>query len=197
MKDLFLILVGLVVVTAFLLWQSPGRSLQWIAYSASHSEIPKMAPALPTKTTSKSKSPRVVKPERTATALCSVSQRPQQPGAQQPEPDQYTLIVTPDEYFPSLMSARLPAGVVRMAPPPDKIALGVDSDEVTDQYGEPSAWATAVEGGHMLETFVYTQAHGGPATVIRIVDGRVVAVYEKVVPFSPRASLAGNLGVPN
>jgi hypothetical protein len=193
-KDLFLTLVGLIVVTTFLLWQSPGRSLQWIAFSASRSEMPKPvaapAPVRPTKTASKSA--HMVKAERTAAEACSVSQRPQQP-----EPDQYTLIVTPDEYFPSLRSGRLPAGVVRMVPPPDKIALGVDSDEVTDQYGEPSAWATGAEGGHMVEVFVYTQAHGGPATVIRIVDGRVVAAYEKVVPFSPRAFLARNAGLPN
>lgn len=199
MKDLFLILVALAVVTAFLLWQSPGRSLQWIAYSASHSEMPRpaAAPAPPPKTVSKSKSVHVVKAERTAAELCSISQGPQQPGPQQPEPDQYSLIVTADEYFPSLMSARLPAGVVRMVPPPDKIAVGMDSDVVTDQYGEPSAWATAAEGGHMLETFVYAQVHGGPATVIRIVDGRVVAAYGKVVAFSPPGSLVRNLGLRN
>jgi hypothetical protein len=191
-KDLFLTLVGLVVVTAFLLWQSPGRSLQWIAFSASRGEMPKPAavPAPTSKTASKSA--HVGKAERTAAELCSVSPRPQQP-----EADQYSLLVTPDEYFPSLRSARLPAGVARMVPPPDKIALGVDSDVVTDQYGEPSAWATGAEGGHMVETFVYAQQRGGPATVIRIVDGRVVAAYTKVVPFSPRGSLAWNVGLMN
>jgi hypothetical protein len=192
MKDLFLTLVGLVVVTAFLLWQSPGGSLQWIAFSATRSEMPKpaAAPARPSKTVSRSA--HVVKAERTAAEACSVSQRPQQP-----EPDQYTLLVTPDLYFPSLRSARPAVGAVRMAPPPDKIAVGVDKDVVIDEYGEPSAWATAAEGGHMLETFVYTQERGGQATVIRIVDGRVAAAYEKVVPFSPQAFLARNLGLLN
>jgi hypothetical protein len=191
-KDLFLTLVALVVVTTFLLWQSPGRSLQWIAFSASRSEMPKSAaaPAPPTKMASKSA--HVIKAERTAAEACSVSQRPQQP-----EPDQYSLIVTPDEYFPSVTSARLPVGVVRMVPPPEKIALGVDSDLVIDEYGEPSAWATAAEGGHMLETFVYAQVHGGSATVIRIVDGRVAAAYKKVVPLSPGGSLVRRLGLAN
>lgn len=188
MKDLFLTLVALVVVTTFLLWQSPGRSLQWIAFSASARETPKpaAAPVPPTKTASKSA--HVAKAARTAAEICSVSLRPQQP-----EPDQYSLIVTPDAYFPS----RPVAGVVRMVPPPDKIALGVDSDVVTDQYGEPSAWASATEGGHMVETFVYAQVHGGPATVIRIVDGRVVAAYKKVVPLSAGGSLVRRLGLPN
>ena len=192
MKDLFLTLVGLVVVTAFLLWQSPGRSLQWIAFSATRSEMPKpaAAPAPPSKTSPRSS--HVVKAERTAGEACSVSER-----RQQPEPDQYSMLVTPEAYFPSLRPARRAAGVMRMVPPPDKIALGVDTDVVTDEYGEPSAWATAAEGGHMLETFVYAQELGGPATVIRIVDGRVVAAYTKVVPFSPRAALARNLGLAN
>jgi hypothetical protein len=196
-KDLFLTLVGLVVVTTFLLWQSPGRSLQWIAFSASHSEMPTPAaapaPARPSKTASRSA--HLVKAERTAAEACSCSLSPR---PQQPEPDQYSILVTPDAYFPSLRSARLGVGVVRMAPPPDKIAPGVDTDVVIDEYGEPSAWATGAEGGHMIETFVYaTQERGGPATVIRIVDGRVVAAYTKVVPFSPRASLARNVGLPN
>ena len=193
MKDLFLTLVGLIVVTTFLLWQSPGRSLQWIAFSASRTEMPKpvAAPARPSKTSSRSS--HVVKAERTAgeVCACSLSQRPQQP-----EPDQYSLLVTPDAYFPSLRSARLAAGIVRMAPPPDKIPVGVATDVVTDEYGEPSAWATAAEGGHMVEIFVYAQQRG-PATVIRIVDGRVAAAYTKVVPFSPRAALARNLGRSN
>jgi hypothetical protein len=202
-KDLFLTLVGLIVVTTFLLWQSPGRSLQWIAFSASRSEMPKPAvlTAPPSKTASKSA--HVVKAGRTAAEACSCSfsQRPQQSEPDQYSvtvtPDQYSLLVTPDEYFPSLRSARLAVGVVRMVPPPEKIALGVDSDMVTDQYGEPSAWATSAEGGHMVETFVYAQQRGGPATVIRIVDGRVVAAYTKVVPFSPRGSLDRNVGLPN
>jgi hypothetical protein len=195
-RDLFLTLVGLVVVTAFLLWQSPGRSLEWIAFSASRSEMPKPAAAPAPRSKIASKSAHVVKAERTAAQACSCSASPR-PQLPEPEPDQYTLIVTPDEYFPSLRSAHLPAGVVRMVPPPDKIALGVDSDEVTDQYGEPSAWATSAEGGHMVEIFLYAQVHGGPATVIRIVDGRVVAAYQKVVPFSPQAFLARNVGLPN
>jgi hypothetical protein len=183
-------------VTTFLLWQSPGRSLQWIAFSASNSEMPKppaaRATAPPSKTASKPA--HLVKAERIAAEACScsLSQRPQQP-----EPDQYSILVTPDAYFPSVRSARPAAGVVRMAPTPDKIALGVDTDVVIDKYGEPSAWATAAEGSHMVETFVYTQERGGPATVIRIVDGRVVAAYGKVVPFSPRAFLARNLGLIN
>jgi hypothetical protein len=191
-KDLFLTLVGLTIVTTFLLWQSSGRSLQWIAYSASRTEIPNPASAPAPTSKTASRSAHVVKAERTAAEACSVSQR-----SQQPEPDQYSLLVTPDEYFPSLTSARLPAGVARMVPPPDKIALGMDSDVVTDQYGEPSAWATATEGGHMVETFVYAQQRGGPATVIRIVDGRVVAAYKKVVPLSPGGSLVRRLGLPN
>jgi hypothetical protein len=198
MKDLFLILVALIVVTAFILWQSPGRSLQWVAFSASPSDIPTPAPAL-SKTASRSA--HAVRAERTAAEACSVSQRPQQPEPAQHSitatPDQYSITVTPDEYFPSLMSARLPVGVVRMVPPPENIAVGVDADVVTDEYGEPSAWATAVERGHMLETFVYAQVHGGSATVIRIVDGRVVAAYNQAGPFSPRASLARTLRLPN
>jgi hypothetical protein len=192
-KDLFLTLVGLVVVTAFLLWQSPGRSLQWIAFSASRTEMPKPAaapPARPSKTPSKSA--HVARAERTAGESCSVSPRPQEP-----EPDQYSITVTPEEYFPSLRSARPGVRMVRMAPPPDKIAPGVDTDVVIDEYGEPSAWATGAEGGHMIEIFVYAQERGGPATVVRIVDGRVVAAYTKVVPFSPRAFLARNVGLPN
>jgi|SRR5580658_5820592 hypothetical protein len=200
MKDLFLILVALVVVTAFILWQSPGRSLQWVAFSASPSDIPTAAPAPPLSKTA-SRSAHAGRAERTAAEACSVSQRPQQPEPAQHSitatPDQYSITVTPDEYFPSLMSARLPVGVVRMVPPPEKIALGVAADVVTDEYGEPSAWATAADGGHMLETFVYAQVHGGSATVIRIVDGRVVAAYNQAGPFSPRASLARNLGLPN
>jgi hypothetical protein len=186
-KDLFLTLVALVVLTTFLLWQSPGRGLQWIAYSAAPRETPKPA-AVPTSPKTAFKSAHLVKAERTAAEACSVSLRPQQP-----EQDQYSITVTPDEYW----SGRPAAGLVRMVPPPDKIALGVDSDALTDAYGEPSAWATAAESGHMVETFVYAQARGGPATVIRIVDGRVVAAYKKVVPLSPPGSVVRRVGLPN
>ena len=196
MKDLFLTLVGLVVVTAFLLWQSPGRSLQWIAFSASRSEMPTPVAAPPPPSKTSAKSVHAVRGERTPAEACSVSPRRQQPDQDQYSvtvtPDQYSLTVSPEEYFPSLRSARLADGAVRMAPRPEKIAMGADKDVVTDQYGEPSAWATAVEGGHMVEIFVYAQQRGGPATVIRIVDGRVAAAYTKVVPFSPRAALARN-----
>jgi hypothetical protein len=191
-KHLLLALVSLIGLTAFLLWRSPGIPLPLIPFPAARREAPR--PAEPAPSSKKaSKSAHAAKAERTPTEVAAVPQRPQQP-----EPDQYSITVTPDLYFPSLTRVRPAAGVVRMVPPPEKIALGEDSDSVTDLYGEPSAWAIAAEGGHMVETFVYAQARGGPATVIRIVDGRVAAAYTKVLPFSPRGSFVPrNLGLPN
>jgi hypothetical protein len=87
--------------------------------------------------------------------------------------------------------------VVRTLPSPDQIALGIVTDAVTGEYGDPSAWAIEEKDGSIIETLVYAQERGGSATVIRIVDGRVAAAYRKVVPASPHGSLIRQLGLPN
>lgn len=191
MKHLLLALVALIGLTAYLLWRSPGRPLQSTPFSASRREALKPgAPPRQAKTFSKSGA----KAARTTGE--DVSKQPRKA-----EPDQYSVLVTPDDVTddsaPSRTSSSRSVLVAPLIPPPDQIALGVDSDAVMDEYGEPSAWATAAEGGHMVETFVYAQARGGSATVIRIVDGRVAAAYKKIVPLSPRGSLSRRIGQAN
>jgi hypothetical protein len=76
----------------------------------------------------------------------------------------------------------------------DKIALGTGEDAVTSAYGTPSAWAVTSEDGQIVETLVYALEREHLETVIRIVDGKVAAVYTKAPPASPRGSLIRTLG---
>ena len=73
--------------------------------------------------------------------------------------------------------------VVHADPPPfpsvEKIATGLREDSITGTYGDPALSAMTSTGGHMVETFVYARDGDGPATVVRLVDGRVFAVYSQ------------------
>jgi hypothetical protein len=76
--------------------------------------------------------------------------------------------------------------VVHADPPPlpsvEKIAPGLSGDSIIGMYGEPALSATTSTGGHTVETFVYARDDGGLATVVRLVDGRVLAVYSQSGP---------------
>ncbi len=76
--------------------------------------------------------------------------------------------------------------VVHADPPPfpsvEKIATGLREDSITGTYGDPALSAMTSTGGHMVETFVYARDGGGLATVVRLVDGRVFAVYSQSGP---------------
>jgi hypothetical protein len=76
--------------------------------------------------------------------------------------------------------------VVHADPPPfpsvENITTGLPEDSITRTYGDPALSAMTSTGGHMVETFVYARDGGGLATVVRLVDGRVFAVYSQSGP---------------
>jgi len=60
------------------------------------------------------------------------------------------------------------------------IAVGADRSAVTASFGKPSMVTTAVDGGRLLETYVYLRRDPNTATVVLLRSGRVVAVNSTV-----------------
>ncbi len=183
MKFLLLAVVVLIGGTALLVWRAnAGKPVPAIPFLAARREAPKPAPPAPASEKAP-KSARVI-----TVAASKASPHPQT----EPEPNQ------PAEVAPSATTVQVPVSVVRPPPPaPNRIALGADTEAVTGEYGDPSAWAVTSVDGHMIETLVYAQEHGGSSTVIRVVDGRVAGAYAKAAPISPRGSSIRRSGVQN
>lgn len=186
MKYFLSALVVVIGTAAFLFWRDHGGrmpSLPPLPFVTSRVEAAKPTPPLVnSKATSKSR--------RVVTASAANAPDPT------PEPPPPSLV---EESAPPKITASRPIVAPPHLPFPaaDKIAVGVDTDSVTGEYGDPSAWAVAAEDGHVVETLVYLRERVGPATVIRIVDGRVAAAYTKISPVSPQGSLIRNFGLQN
>ena len=160
LKDgVVLLVIFLIVVGGIFAWwtRSPTHSL-----SATVEQIPESNAALKTastiaKATSKPKPARVTVAEERAVVEASDS--------------------------PQLAPAD---PVVHADPPPfpsvEKSTTGLSGDSITGTYGDPAISAMTSTGGHIVETFVYPRDGGGLATVVRLVDGRVFAVYSQSGP---------------
>jgi hypothetical protein len=184
MKFLLSALMVLVGGTALLLWRAnAGKPVPAIPFLTQRREAPKAAPPAPPAPQKAPKSGRVIRVTASNASLHSQAE---------PEPNQ------PEERAASATTVPVPVSVARLPPPaPNRIALGADTESVTGEYGDPSAWTITEVDGHMIETLVYAQEHGGSATLIRVVDGRVAGAYAKAAPVSPRGSSIRRLGLQN
>ena len=86
---------------------------------------------------------------------------------------------------PSTVTA--PADVAVAPPKPERrfphgneIALGTEKSLLQTTYGKPTMRTTAVDGGRLLETWVYLQSDPNIATFILVRNGRVVSANTTV-----------------
>jgi len=73
-----------------------------------------------------------------------------------------------------------PAKPVRRFPQGQDIAIGTEKSVLQSVYGRPTMRTTAVEGGRLLETWVYLQSEPNLATFILLRNGRVVSANTTV-----------------
>jgi hypothetical protein len=157
MKDGVVLLVIFLIVVGgiFALWtHGPAHSL-----SATVEQVPESSAALKTASTIAKSTPKP-KPVRVTVAE---------------EPAVLEAIDSPQ------VAAADPVG--HAYPPPfpsvEEITTGLSEDSITGTYGDPALSAMTSTGGHTVETFVYARDGGGRATVVRLVDGSVFAVYSQ------------------
>src|SRR5579863_10574544 len=128
MKFLLIALVILIGGTALLVWRAnAGKPVPAIPFLTERRgpPIPAAAPPAPTPPKAPT-SARVIK-----AAASNAAPHPQTEPEDQPE-----------KGAPSATTVPLPVPVARPPlPAPNKIALGADTEAVTGEYGDPSAWA--------------------------------------------------------
>ncbi len=73
-----------------------------------------------------------------------------------------------------------PAKPVRRFPQGQEIAIGTEKSALQSIYGRPTMRTTVVEGGRLLETWVYLQSEPNLATFILLRNGRVVSANTTV-----------------
>jgi hypothetical protein len=161
LKDGFVLLVICLIVV--------GGIFAWWTQSPTHSLSATVEPQIQESKTALKTAPTVAK------ATPKPKPTPS-PVAEEPAVVQAT-------HSPQLVAA---VPVVHADPPPfpsvEKIATGLREDSITGMYGDPALSAVTSTGGHMVETFVYARTGGGLATVVRLVDGKVSAVYSQSEP---------------
>lgn len=64
---------------------------------------------------------------------------------------------------------------IRRFPTAADIPIGMDRHKLLSGFGNPSMRTTVVEGGRLLETFVYLQAEPDVATFVLLRNGKVVS----------------------
>lgn len=178
MRLLVFALAALAGGTGLLVWRNMGGSLNSLSLPVAHgafSQPPAWTPPAPAPKKAASSS----KPARIAAGVSE----PEQPSE---------IEVAASAPAPSPVQKAAPE-VVWPFPIAGNIKVGAGEESVTNAYGYPSAWAVRSDDGHVIETLMYAEKHGGSATVIRITDGKVSSAYTKASPNSPPGSLVRDL----
>ncbi len=74
----------------------------------------------------------------------------------------------------------VPAPVPKQFPSANEISAGVERENISERFGQPSlATTTTSDDGRVMETLVYARKSGHDVTVIRIEDGKVLSAYSR------------------
>jgi hypothetical protein len=73
-----------------------------------------------------------------------------------------------------------PKPVVRQAPAPGSIPVGMEKSRLVAMFGRPQMITVEVQDGRTIETFHYLQRDAGMETIVRLSSGKVVSADASV-----------------
>jgi hypothetical protein len=156
MRDgLVLVLIGLIGIGGFFLWQtySESRAPQPVNVSV-ESVVPPPPPKAPAP---REKPKPIVVNETPVVAVVAPAPEP---------PPQPAVVPLPPPPFPAV----------------EEISSGAPAEVVTTKFGDPSLSLLTSTRGRMVGTYVYARDKGRQATVIQLEDGKVASAYSKNAP---------------
>ena len=79
-----------------------------------------------------------------------------------------------------VIASPIPAPIPKEFPSAKEIFVGVERENISERFGEPSLATTTTSGyGRVMETLVYARKSGRDVTVIRMEDGKVLSAYSR------------------
>jgi hypothetical protein len=156
MKDgLVLVLIGLLGIGGFFLWQTYSNSLA--PGQPVNVPVESFVPPPPKPPAPREKPKPVVVKEAPVVAVV--------PPAPEPPP-QPAVVPLPPPPFPAV----------------EEISSGAPAEVVTNKFGDPSLSLLTSTHGRVVGTYVYARDKGRRALVIRLEDGKVASAYSKNAP---------------
>ena len=101
------------------------------------------------------------------------ARRSRESPASEPETVEMAAANTPQTPLPAVSAPSSRAG--RRFPTAADIPIGMERHRLQTGFGKPNMRTTVVEGGRLLETFVYLQAEPDVATFVLLRNGKVVS----------------------
>jgi hypothetical protein len=105
--------------------------------------------------------------------VAAKERRPRESSASEPESVEIAAANIPQIPSPVASSPASRAG--RRFPTAADIPIGMERHRLHTGFGKPTMRTTVVEGGRLLETFVYLQAEPDVATFVLLRNGKVVS----------------------